>query len=132
MPILPKDFVPNEAWLLFQLNDAPVRTSQDGDFNVLAILDVATGLILGMQFVQVQAPEPSELESRKLLAAAQSEAGATSRCLFVDADQEFRQVTAVAAKLGIDVVSKAAADLDPLTREAREGLAAHLAQGQRQ
>ena len=68
MSIDPTEHAPNESWLLFQLNDFPVRTEQDGDFNVLAIMDVAMGIILGMEFMGLTEIEPSEFTSRKLLA----------------------------------------------------------------
>ena len=71
MSIDPKEYSPNEAWLLFQLNDAPVRTEADGDFNVLAVMDVATGLILGIEFIGSLENEPSEFESRRDTASGQ-------------------------------------------------------------
>lgn len=38
----PGQFQINEAWIVFKLNDAPVITEVDGDFNVLALMDAAT------------------------------------------------------------------------------------------
>ena len=67
MAIDPHEYNWNEAWLLFRLNDAPVCTESDGDFNVMAIMDVGTGLILGMEFVGVLQEELSEFESSRLL-----------------------------------------------------------------
>ncbi|MCG6965656.1 MAG: hypothetical protein LJE59_04045 [Chromatiaceae bacterium] len=57
MPINPDEYERNEAWLLFRLNDAPVRTEADGDFNGIAVTDAGTGLILGMEFVAAVAAE---------------------------------------------------------------------------
>jgi len=129
LPIDPKDFSPNEAWLLFQLNDAPVRTLADGDFNVLAVMDVATGLIHGMEFIGLLENEPSEFLSRKLFAAAESQAGAKPQLMFVDSDKKMEQMVAAAKAMGLEVVPECGNNLNPLTAEAREGFAAHVSGG---
>ena len=126
LPIDPRQDVANEAWLLFRLNDAPVRTQADGDFNVLAIIDVATGLILGMAFIDSLAREPSEFESLELSASAESECGRRPGCLIIDSEMKMTQLVAVADALGIEIVPGSGSDLGPLTQEAREGFAAHV------
>jgi hypothetical protein len=128
----PNGFAPNEAWLLFQLNDAPVRTEADGDFNALAIMDVATGLILGMELIGSLEDGPSESASRKLLASAESEAGRRPQRLFIDSAAEMVQMSAAANAFGLEVQFESARILDPLTQEAREGFAAHVSGGRRQ
>ena len=132
LSIDPKEYEPNQAWLLFQLNDAPVRTEADGDFNALAIMDVATGLILGMELIGSSEDEPSEFASRKLLASAESEAGRRPQRLFIDSAVKMAQMAAVANALGLEVKAAPARILDPLTQEAREGFAAHVSGGRKQ
>lgn len=132
MTIDPESFCPNEAWLLFQLNDAPVRTRADGDFNVLAVMDVATGLILGMEFIGSTEKEPSEFESRKLLASAESGAGRRAKRLYVSSEQKMLQLVVTANAMGLEVIPGAEGELNPLTREAREGFTAHVSDGQKQ
>lgn len=132
MSIDPKKFSPNQAWLLFQLNDAPVQTDADGDFNVLAIMDVATGLILGMEFFGVSGEEPSEFGSRKLLASAKSEAGEKPQQFFVDSEKKMPQLVRVADAMGIAVVPEPVSHLNALTEEARVGFAAHVSGARRQ
>ncbi|MGB5198970.1 MAG: hypothetical protein WBR56_03610 [Sedimenticolaceae bacterium] len=132
MPIDPENFSPNEAWLLFQLNDAPVRTQADGDFNVLALMDVATGMILGMEFIGSTETEPSEFESRKLLASAEAEAGRKPNLLYVSSEQKMVRLVATVNAMGLDVIPEAGIELSPLTREAREGFAAHVSGGRKQ
>lgn len=39
--LYPKQFQVNEAWIVFKLNDAPIQTEADGDFNVFALMDAA-------------------------------------------------------------------------------------------
>ncbi len=132
MPIDPHEYDRNEAWLLFRLNDAPVRTESDGDFNVMAIMDVGTGLILGMEFVGVLEEELSEFESRKLLASAESEAGGRPRQLLVDSEQKVDQLIGAASAMGLKVIPESGSNLNPITQEAREGFAAHVSGAKRQ
>ncbi|MDK1023876.1 MAG: hypothetical protein QGD92_06550, partial [Gammaproteobacteria bacterium] len=61
----PSQFQVNEAWIVFKLNDAPVVTEVDGDFNVLALMDAASCIILGTEFVRADSSEPSQLESKR-------------------------------------------------------------------
>ena len=126
LSIDPKGYSPNEAWLTFQLNDAPVSTEADGDFNVLAVMDVATGLILGMEFIGSLENEPSEFESRKLLASAESEAGRRPQRLFIDSSSKMVQMVAAANALGLEVKAEPERILSPLSQEARDGFAAHI------
>jgi hypothetical protein len=132
LSIIPTDYAPNEAWLVFELNEAPVRTEQDGDFDVLAVMDVATGVILGMEFVGLLEERLPEFASRRLLASAESEAGRRPQRLFLESAVKTAQTAAMANALGIDVEQVSNATLHPLTREAREGFAARVSGGPRQ
>ncbi len=132
MPIDPEIFAANEAWLLFQLNDAPVRTQADGDFDVLGVMDVATGLILGLEFIGSTAIEPSEFESRKLFASAASEAGRKPVRLYVSSEQKMMQPIVTAKAMGLAVIVEAEVELSPLAREAREGFAARVSGARKQ
>jgi hypothetical protein len=66
----PNQFNVNDAWLVFQLNDTPIRTEQDGSFNAVCFMDAASGFILATTMVSVQYDEPSELEVRRLFKTA--------------------------------------------------------------
>ena len=132
MSIDSTDFCRNEAWLLFQLNDIPVHTEQDGDFNALAIMELATGMILGMEMVQVTEPEISEFQSRKLLAAAEVHAGSRPQRLFIDLERKADNLSSVAAALGIGIERAPSDELAPLSREARDGFAAYISGGRMQ
>jgi len=63
----PNQFKVNEAWLVFQLNDVPIRTDLEGDFNCIAFMDAASCFILGTEFVPADSKGPGQLESRRLL-----------------------------------------------------------------
>ncbi|MGD8175312.1 hypothetical protein [Marinimicrobium sp. ARAG 43.8] len=129
MPIEPSEFAHNEAWLLFRLNEAPVLTEADGDFNAMAIMEVATGMIFGMELVQVTLPGLPEFLSRKLLADAEGQAGSRPRKLFVAFEDEAAELIKVAKVMGIEVERVPAKDLSDITQEAREGFAAHVSRG---
>jgi hypothetical protein len=51
----PEQFEVNEAWIAFQLNGAPIRTEDDGDFNFIALMDAASCFILGSEFIAASA-----------------------------------------------------------------------------
>jgi hypothetical protein len=129
LSIEPTEFSRNEAWLLFQLNDIPLETEQDGNFNALAIMDLATGMIFGMEMVQVTEPEISDFQSRKLLAAAEVQAGSRPQRLFIDLERNADSLSTVAAAMGIRIERAPAAELAPLSLEARDGFAAHVTGG---
>jgi len=57
----PSEFHVNEAWIVFRLNDAPISTETDGDFNVIAVMDAASCFILAAEFVPAISAEPSEM-----------------------------------------------------------------------
>lgn len=129
MPIEPSDYAHNEAWLLFQLNEAPVLTEADGDFNAMAIMEVATGMIFGMELVQVTMPGLPEFLSRKLLTDAEGQAGLRPRKLFIASEDEAGELIKVAKVMGIEIERVPAKDLSGITQEAREGFAAHVSGG---
>lgn len=129
MPIEPSDFSQNEAWLFFRLNEAPVMTEADGDFNAMAIMDVATGMIFGMELSQVSLPGLPEFLSRKLLADAEGQSGSRPQKLFIASEYDADDLANVAKAMGIKVERVPARDLSDITREAREGFAAHVSGG---
>lgn len=129
MPIEPSDFAHNEAWLIFQLNEAPVMTEADGDFNAMAIMEVATGMIIGTELVQVSSLCLPEFLSRKLLADAESQSGSRPQKLFISSEYHADDFVKVAEAMGIEVERVPAKDLSGITREAREGFAAHVSGG---
>lgn len=131
MSISPQQFTQDEAWILFRLNDAPVQTKADGDFHIYAIMDVATGLIHGMEFSPSSSEELSEFEAKKLLSSAQAKAGSSPKQIFVDSAQQHGCAKLVASKLGIKIKPEHGQSLDSITEEARVGFAAHVGRGQR-
>lgn len=126
MPLDPSAFSHNEAWLLFQLNRVPVRTERDGEFNAMAIMEVATGMIFGIQLVQIRAACMPEFQARKLLAAAEHEARCRPERLFVGAECDEDDFVRIATAMGIEVQRVPGVELAEVTREAIEGFATHV------
>ncbi|WP_449288392.1 DUF6930 domain-containing protein [Marinobacter salarius] len=111
------------------MNEAPVMTEADGDFNAMAIMEVATGMIFGMELVQVSMSGLPEFLSRKLLADAEGQSGSRPQKLFIATEYHADDLVKVAEAMGIEVERVPAKDLSGITQEAREGFAAHVSGG---
>lgn len=117
----PNQFKVNEAWIAFQLNDEPIHTEQDGDFNFLALMDAASCFILSSTPVAATQGEPTQLEAKRLLREGQAHKKQWPKTLFVPTEQVAQLLVAEAEQLGIGVVRVAEAELLPFIGEAQEG-----------
>ncbi len=126
----PSQFKVNEAWVVFQLNDSPIRTEQDGNFNCVALMDAASGFILGTAFVSASDSEPSDFEARRLFKAGWAHKKQHPVTLFIPKGQFQAIVPAEAARHGITVVSVHESELSAFTNDARKGFREHV-QGRR-
>ena len=99
----PNQFNVNEAWIVFQLNDAPIRTEQDGSFNCVCLMDAASCFILGNSLIPATESEPSQLEARRLLKTAWAHKQEFPATLFVPADQFQTHLPAEAERQGVAV-----------------------------
>ena len=116
----PNQFQVNEAWIAFKLNDAPVRTESDGDFNLIALMDAASCFILSTTLVSVTAPEPSKMEAKRLLKEGQAHKQQLPKTLFVPNDQPAKLLTVEAERQGITVIRVPEDQLLPFVGEARD------------
>ena len=117
----PNQFTVNEAWIAFQLNDQPIRTEQDGDFDFLALMDAASCFIRASVPVAATQSGPAELEAKHLLKEGQVRAECRPKTLFVCAEQAAESLVVEAERLGIDVIRIAGAQLLPFIGEAQQG-----------
>jgi hypothetical protein len=117
----PNQFKVNEAWIAFQLNDEPIHTEQDGDFNFLALMDAASCFILSSTPVAATQGESTQLEAKRLLREGQAHKKQWPKTLFVPTEQVAQLLVAEAEQLGIGVVRVAEAELLPFIGEAQEG-----------
>lgn len=117
----PNQFNVNDAWIVFRLNDAPVVTKQDGDFECIALMDAASCYILGMEMYSACATGPSGQESRRLLRQGQGREGKLPQRLFVTEGHVAGAMYQEAARLNIEVVAVPEGDLLEFIGEARDG-----------
>jgi hypothetical protein len=119
----PKQFEVNEAWIAFRLNNAPIRTERDRDFNCIALMDAASCFILGSEFIPVTVSEPTRAQFRRLLKDARRHKQQLPKTLFVPREDVPDQVTLEATQQSIDVVRVPEGELLIFIGEAREGFA---------
>ncbi len=119
----PKHFEVNEAWIAFRLNNVPIRTERDGDFNCIALMDAASCFILGSELIPVTAAEPTRAQFRRILKNAQRHKQQLPRTLFIPREDVADLVTREAAQQNIDVVRVSESELLIFTGEARQAFA---------
>ncbi len=125
----PNQFQVNEAWIAFKLNDAPVVTEVDGDFNVLALMDAASCMILGTEFVRACSSEPSQLESIRLLKGGHSHKQQFPKKLFIPTNQAADLLSTEAERNKIHVDRIPEDQLLIFIGEARDGFQQHVSGG---
>lgn len=116
----PSQFQVNEAWIVFKINEGPIFTEADGDFNIIALMDAASCFMLGAEFVPAASVELSELESKRLLKRGQSHNQQLPKTLFVPENQVADILTAEAERNRISVVRVPEDQLLVFIGEARE------------
>jgi hypothetical protein len=125
----PDQFEVNQSWIAFKLNDEPVHTEEDGDFDVIALMDAASGFILSSVPVSAMRAEPTELESRRLLKDGHAHKKQWPRTLFVPTNQPARFLSHQAELEGITVIRVAEDHLLLFIDEARDGFREHFGSG---
>ena len=123
----PSQFQVNEAWIAFKLNDAPIRTNQEGAFNCVCLMDAASCFILANAFFPIHESEPSTLEVRRLIEKGWAHRQELPAKLFVPTGQFPTHLSEEAERWGITVVRVLEGKLIPFIREAREGFKQYVA-----
>ena len=124
--VTPNQFQVNEAWIAFKLNDAPISTQEDGDYNVVALMDAASCFILGSEFVSVDSTEPSKMESRRLLKSGQTHKDQLPKKLIIPNNLVANILTTESEGLGIAVVRIPENELSVFLDKARDGFQEHV------
>ena len=125
----PLQFQVNEAWIAFRLNEVPIVTEVDGDFNVLALMDAASGFMLGTEFIPASSIEPSRLESKRLLKNGQSHQQVLPKQLILPTELAAEILSSEAELHGIAIVRLPEKQLRAVTSEAIEGFKRHIGGG---
>jgi hypothetical protein len=101
----PSQFAVNEAWLAFQVNETPIRTELEGDFNCIALMDAASCFILGNTFAPAGDAEPSTMAVvQSMLEEARAHEQALPTTLIIPSGQFDRILAVEAQRQGISVV----------------------------
>jgi hypothetical protein len=125
----PSQFVVNQAWIVFRVNDAPVRTEQDGDFNLFALMDAASCYIVSSMLVSAASDEPAIQEVRHLFDEGRSHHDRLPETLFIPSGMSSQFLAAEAQHQGITVIHVPEAQLEPFIGEAREAFVEHFTRG---
>lgn len=128
----PSEFQVNEAWIAFRLNEAPISTERDGDFNVIALMDAASCFILGAEFVPITSAEASELEVKRLIKSGKSHNQRLPKMLYIPENLVADVLCTEAERNGIVVVHVPEEQLLVFIGEAREGLKEQIGGGSAQ
>lgn len=125
----PNQYQVNQTWITFQLNDAPVVTDKDGDFNVFALMDAASCFILGTGFVPTRSKEFSRVEAKRLLKIGYDHKKQYPKELIVPSNLAANVLSEVAEHSGISVVRVPEEKLQVFIDEARESFQEHISKG---
>ena len=117
----PNQFRPNEAWIAFQLNGAPIDTEADGSFDCFALMDAASCFILCSELFPASAAEPSKADVRRLLKQASAHKGELPEKLFIPMGQYMTILPAEARRQGVTLVRASEDELAVFIGEARTG-----------
>ncbi|HLZ98491.1 MAG TPA: hypothetical protein VKP66_11200 [Steroidobacteraceae bacterium] len=126
-PVLhPNQFQVNQAWIVFQLNETPIDTEQDGSFNCLCLMDAASCFLLGSELIPSAQEEPSQTQARHMLTAAWAKKGEFPKTLYMPTGRFPSTVKAAAEHLGMAVVTVPEDQLLVFIGEARDGYREHM------
>jgi hypothetical protein len=128
----PNQFRVNEAWIVFKLNDVPIHTEADGDFDFIALMDAASCFILSSAPVPVSQVEPTEMEAKRLLKQGKAQRRQLPKTLFIPAVQPSEILALEAERQGITVIRVPEDQLLIFIGEARVGFSERFGGGGRQ
>lgn len=117
----PKQFIVNEASIVFRINDTPIGTDVDGAFSCLALMGATSCFILGSELIAADQNEPTELEFRRLLKQGENHKQQLPKSLFIACEQPRHSIAEVAKQQGIQVIEVLESELDVFIGEARDG-----------
>jgi len=117
----PNQFQVNEAWIVFKLNDEPIHTVRDGDFDFIALMDAASCFIVSSSPTPSSAGEPTRMEAKRMLKQGKAHKNQLPGTLFVPEHQPAQHLKAEAESQGITVVQVPEDQLLLFLGEAREG-----------
>jgi hypothetical protein len=124
----PKQFEVNEAWILFRVNNEPIRTERDGDFNCIALMDAASCFLLGSELIPVTAGEPTRAQFQRLLSNARRHKQQLPKTLFIPLEDVAELAAREAREKDIQVMRVSESELAIFLGEARQAFAERFEQ----
>jgi hypothetical protein len=125
----PNQFVVDQAWIVFQVNDTPIPTEENGDFNIFALMDAASCYLVSSKLVSATTDEPTIQDVRHLFEEGSSHHNRLPETLFIPSEMPSQSLAAEAQHQGITVVYVPEAQLEPFIGEAREAFVEHFTRG---
>lgn len=114
----PNQYQTHQAWVAFQLTERTIRTVSDGDFNLIGMIDAASGFMLGTTLVATTRVELSEDDARILLREGERQARQWPATLLIPNWRMGNPLMLEAERLGIAVIRVSHDELLPLIGEA--------------
>ncbi len=115
--------------MVFRVNDAPVCTAEDGDFNVFSLMHAASLFMLATEFVPVEFPGISASIAQQLFVSAHERSQRFAKTLFLAEEQPVEPLSRLAARYNMDVTTVPERQLLPFVQEVREGFRQHIGSG---
>jgi hypothetical protein len=112
----------DEAWVIFRLSTAPIITERDGDFHCIALMDLASGFLIGMHMVPLGTEDELGAAVDELLKGARSR-GLAAHALVMPESALSMTVAEHAATFGMIVGRAADAELAAVLEEPRAAFA---------
>jgi hypothetical protein len=119
----PEQFEVNETWIAFRINNDPIQTESDGDFNGIVLMDAASCFLLSSTMIPADAAEPTRAEFRRLLEDAKQHKQQLPVTLFIPRENVAELATLEAQEQGIEVVRVPERELMVFIGEARAAFA---------
>jgi len=117
----PNQFQVNEAWIVFQLNEMPIHTEQEGSFDCICLMDAASCFLLCAELIPSAEAEPSRTQARQMLKTSWAKKGEFPQTLFMPAGRFPSIMKAEAEHLGMAVITTPEDQLLIFIDDAREG-----------
>lgn len=119
--INPKNYQVNKTWIAFRINEKPLHTQQDGDFNCFVLMDAASCFVVSSAIVSSDETELSQTQCITMLKKGEILKNELPEELLVPNELCADKLVAEAERQGIKVVRLPEAELNYYyIREARK------------
>jgi hypothetical protein len=122
----PRDYTVNETWIVFRLNEAPVMTEQDGDFDIVCLMDAASCHVLGSAFFDAGTAEIPAPAAEDLLETGRAKANGLPEKLLLSSAIGTEQFARLAGDAGIEAERVPDKDLSVFLSEVRRGFSKQI------